>query len=205
MPPPSGGQNATSPASSQRRVAERGWIKRSHRLKRREEACRGLARRACPRCNKKGGQQLRRVLIHSNTPLPPIPVRRRTCPYARPPARMHHILICAHMEEVHPEALHRAASSSFPPLIFFSSSPPPSRQRPHSSVASAALIPPLPSLPPPSALAMLVLGGGHGHASLSGLINHPHSWQPASPPGANGSVFFFSFPLPAAAENMNFQ
>lgn len=46
-------------------------------------------------------------------------------------------------------------------------------------------------LPPLNAAAIPVLGGGHGHASLSGLINHPRSWQPGPPPGANGAFFYF--------------
>lgn len=68
-------------------------------------------------------------------------------------------------------------------LSYFSS-PPPSLQLSQFSVVSVSLIstssPPrrsTPHLPPLSAAAILVLGGGHGHASLSGLINHPRSWQ----------------------------
>lgn len=40
-------------------------------------------------------------------------------------------------------------------------------------------------------VAILVLGGGHGHASLSGLINHPCSWQPGL---HQGPMAFFFFP-----------
>lgn len=189
---------ARTPPARLPRTAERGWIKNSHRLKRWEKARRGPTRRL-PASQPKKGQHLRCVLVNSNTPPPPAPLGAAaaacTRPYARPPARMHHILICAHVEEAHPEALHRASSSSFPPLIFlFLLS---------TSISSATSLlcglsrfnpprpPRPPSLPPPSALAILVLGGGHGHASLSGLINHPHSWQPASPPGANGFFLFF--------------
>lgn len=45
------------------------------------------------------------------------------------------------------------------------------------------------NLPPLNVAAILVLGGGHRHASLSGLIRHPRSWQPGSPRGANGEFF----------------
>lgn len=35
----------------------------------------------------------------------------------------------------------------------------------------------------------LSLAAGLVHASLLGLINHPHSWQRVPPPGASGMVF----------------
>lgn len=88
-----------------------------------------------------------------------------------------------------PSQTHHWETSSFP-LLFHHlsshfSSPPPSLQLSQFSVASVSLIstssPPrhsTPHLPPLSVAAILVLGGGHGHASLSGLINHPRSWQP---------------------------
>lgn len=111
---------ARTPPARLPRTAERGWIKNSHRLKRWEKARRGPTRRL-PASQRKKGQQLRCVLVNSNTPPAPLGAAAAACtrPYARPPARMHHILICAHVEEAHPEALHRASSSSsFPPLIF---------------------------------------------------------------------------------------
>lgn len=37
---------------------------------------------------------------------------------------------------------------------------------------------------------MLVLGGGHGHASLSGLINHPRSWQSWPHKGPKAWLFY---------------
>lgn len=46
--------------------------------------------------------------------------------------------------------------------------------------------------------AILVLGGGDGHASLSDLINRPHRRLSGAPPGADGTLF-------PTAENMNFE
>lgn len=114
----------------------------------------------------------------------------RLCVSAHVHTYRHKLLICTHMQSPHPEDrspafLHGLLRS---PLLIhhlsYFSSPPPSLQLLQFSVVSVSLIstssPPrrsTPHLPPLSAAAILVLGGGHGHASLSGLINHPRSWQ----------------------------
>lgn len=59
-------------------------------------------------------------------------------------------------------------------------------------LSSQAFLTP-PSLPPLSVGAILVLGGGHRHASLSGLINRPRSWQPGLHQGPMACFFLFSY------------